>query len=72
MDPIHSNLAIHGQLNLIASNVRQQTNQYNLIPDLRGTLSLQLNLICNVLCGYYINKLDLACLMWIPQKWYIF
>ena len=60
MNIIYCNLVICGQLNLIARSVIQLTIKHNLIQDQRGTLSPQLNLTCNVLCGYSINKLDLA------------
>ena len=43
-------------------------DKHNLTQDQKGTLSFQLNLICNVLCGYSINKLDLACQMWLSQR----
>ena len=36
-------------------------DKHNLIQDQRGTFSPQFNLICNMLCEYSINKLDLAC-----------
>ena len=69
MNIAYHNLVICGQLNLIARSVSQVTIKHNLIQDQRGTLSPQLKLICNVLYGYSINKLDLACQMWLLEKW---
>ena len=41
---------------------------YNLILDQIGTLSLQLNLICDVLSGLCNNELDISCLKQIVHK----
>ena len=69
MNIVYHNIVICGQLNIITRSVIQLTIKHNLIQDQRGILNPQLNLICNVLCGYSINKFDLACKMWLLQKW---
>ena len=66
MNIVYCNLVICGQL--IARSVTQLIIKQNLIEEQRGTLSPQFNLNCNVLCGYSINKFDLACYMWLQQK----
>ena len=60
MNIIYHNPVMCGQLNLIARSLIQLTIKHNLTQDQRGTLSPQLNLICNMVYGYSIHKLDLT------------
>ena len=49
--------------------LKVKTIKYNLIQDQRETLSLQLNLICDILSELCINKYDISCLKQIAHKW---
>ena len=50
-------------------NITSKTIKYNLLLDQRETLSLQLNLIYDVLSEVCNNKLDISCLKQIAHKW---
>ena len=67
MSNLYHNLVICGYLNLIARSLIQLTIKYSLILDQEGTLSPELNLICEAICEYFVNKLDISCLMWIAH-----
>ena len=69
MNILYCNLVICGHLNMIAKSLRQLTIKYNLILDQEGTLSPWLNLICEAVYEYFVNKLDISCLIWIANKW---
>ena len=54
--------------------LKVKTIKYNLILDQREILSLQLNLICDLISGLCYNKLDISCFKkfahkWLPNRW---
>ena len=52
-----------------SDNIKSKNNQGNLIQDQRETLSLQLNLICDVLSELCISKVDIYFLKQIAHRW---
>ena len=50
-------------------NKNNQVQYYSIILDQRGTLSPQLNLICEVLSDLFNNILVISCLKWTDPKW---